>query len=69
MASDNYKGKPGGIPTQVDESIPLKKTTASLSKPFALDTKYGRQILVAFLMINAVVLYNALFHDPHIGYD
>lgn len=37
--------------------------------PFSTGRKVERWLVVLFLVINALVFYNALAHDPRIGYD
>lgn len=38
-------------------------------QPFRDGGRIYRPLLVLYLLINLVVLRNAVLHDPHIGYD
>lgn len=47
----------------------LKKMTVRLKQPFQREDRLEIKILLVFLVINLIVLVNALLHDPLIGYD
>jgi len=40
-----------------------------LIAPFRFENRINKILVIIFLLINGIVLFNAVFHDPEIGYD
>jgi hypothetical protein len=47
----------------------LKRFLAGLQSPFRSNNRLDVRIILVFCIINGMVLYNGIFHDPRIGYD
>ena len=47
----------------------LRKLVTEFEQPFQLGDRLDIGLVLAFLLINVIVFYNASFHDPRIGYD
>ena len=47
----------------------FKEIKTRIEKPFIVDHHLEIRLLVIFLIINGLVLVNAVIHDPRIGYD
>src|SRR5438477_3821148 len=45
------------------------RLVGSLTDPFKVEGRADISLIIAFVLINTLVLVNAWFHDPRIGYD
>jgi 4-amino-4-deoxy-L-arabinose transferase-like glycosyltransferase len=50
--------------------IPIRTRVSSfLAEPFLIENRIYKPLVILYLLINLIVLRNAIFHDPAIGYD
>jgi len=45
------------------------KLKTYIAEPFLFEGRVSRTLLAIFILINGIVLFNAVFHDPSAGYD
>lgn len=52
-----------------NQAILYMQTKNRFLSAFSSDQGVSKALILLFISINAIVLFNAIFHDPRIGYD